>query len=178
MPFHILFFKKKAFDSVPHLFLLNKLPKFGFESDFIILSTSYLDNCTQCVKINHSLSLPLPITPEVPQDSVLRALLFLFFINDLPDSVQHSHFFLFADDSKFFSSSCKSHIENDIVALFNWSMDNGLQFHPSKFKSPWAINFYLPFSKLMIWVSSCLIILAGINTLTLISVNVLKFTTS
>ena len=130
----IYFDIKKAFDSVPHHLLLNKPQKFSFNIYFNIHLTSYLDNRTQCVKINHSLSSPLPIKSGVPQSSVLGPLLFLLFINDLPDSVQHSHFFLFGDYSKLFSSSWKAHIENDIAKLYKWFMNNGLQFNPPKCK--------------------------------------------
>ena len=129
---------RKAFNSVPHIKLLSKLANFGFDSEFLHLIHSYLTNRSQCVKINQTLSSPLPVTSGVPQGSVLGPLLFLLFVNDIADNVENCPFYLFADDLKIFSTSPNSLVQDDINALLDWSNLNGLQFHPEKCK---ALNF-------------------------------------
>ena len=64
--------------------------------------------------------------------SILGPLLFLTFINDLPDCVKSSSCYLFADDLKLFSKSSPELLQNDINSIANWVKDNGLTFHPSK----------------------------------------------
>ena len=122
----------KAFDSVPHMKLLSKLANFGFDSEFVHLIHSLLTNRSRCVKINQTLSSPLPGTSGVPQGSVLGPLLFLLFVNDVADNVENSSFYLFADDLKLFSTSPNSLVLDDINSLLDWSNLNGLQFHPKK----------------------------------------------
>ena len=125
---------RKAFDSVPHIKLLSKLANFGFASEFLHLIHSYLTNRSQCVKINQTLSSPLPVTSGVPQGSVLGPLLFLLFVNDIADNVENCSFYLFADDLKILSTSPNSLVQDDINALLDWSNLNGLQFHPKNVK--------------------------------------------
>ena len=121
--------------------LLSKLANFGFDSQFLHLIHSYLTNRSQCVKINQTLSSPLPVTSGVPQGSVLGHLFFLLFVDDIVDNVEKCSFYVFADNLKIFSTSPKSLVQDDInalLALLDWSNLNGLQSHPTKYK---ALNF-------------------------------------
>ena len=85
----------KAFDQVPHHILLSKLAKFGFDYAFFELFYSYLS-----VMIENTSSSIGYVTCGVPKGSVLAPLLFVLFINDMPNALLTSDCYLFADDSK------------------------------------------------------------------------------
>ena len=128
----------KAFDSVPHDRLLEKLTLFGFDEKFLLLFRSYLHGRTQSVKVNSTISAPIAVTSGVPQGSVLGPLFFILFFNDIIDSIHNSDPFLFWDDLKILSSMIATLVQSDIDSLFQWSLTNGLQFHPLKIK---RLNF-------------------------------------
>ena len=96
----IYFYFKKAFDSVPHNELLFKLKSMGISENLGLWFESYLSNHQQCVKINNKYSYLLPVLSGIPQGSILGPLLFLVFVNDIPDYISNSVLYLFADDTK------------------------------------------------------------------------------
>ena len=97
IPFLLFLDLKKAFDSVSHSILLRKLYHYGFRSPSFNLLQSYLTNRSICTKIDGKLSKPISIQYGIPQESVLGPLLFLIFVNDLPN-VSRFDTTLFADD--------------------------------------------------------------------------------
>jgi retron-type reverse transcriptase len=95
---------KKAFDTVDHNILLKKLSKIGVCQAALKWFESYLSNRFQYVSIGSSASNLLCIRIGVPQGSILGPLLFLIYINDLPN-ISSLLSFLFADDTTLLSSN-------------------------------------------------------------------------
>ena len=87
----------KAFDKVPHRRLLHKLEYYGIRGSTHRWINSWLSGRTQQVVLDGQASDPVPVLSGVPQGSVLGPVLFLIFINDLPDNIRSS-VRLFADD--------------------------------------------------------------------------------
>ena len=89
---------QKAFDTIDHEILLSKMPLLGFSNNAIEWFCSYLSNRTFHVSLNSYMSSAGKIICSVPQESILGPLLFLLYINDMPQAVEID-LFLYADDT-------------------------------------------------------------------------------
>jgi hypothetical protein len=94
---------QKAFDKVPHKRLMGKANPYVLDNPLLEWIEDFLTGRTQRVSINGSTSDWKEETSGIPQGSVLGPLMFILFINDLPDGIK-SDVYLFADDTKIFKT--------------------------------------------------------------------------
>ena len=90
---------KKAFDTIDHQIMLQKLRNYGIDQMSLTWFESYLTNRTQKCRVNDQLSNSAPVTCGVPQGGNLGPILFLIYINDLPNCLNHAIPRMFADDT-------------------------------------------------------------------------------
>ena len=115
----------KAFDVVPHRRLLYKLNWYGIKGHTSRWIESFLTNRTQKVVLENSKSSQL-VSAQVyiPQGTVLGPILFLIYINDLPDCICHSTLRLFADDCLLYktikSPQDAIDLQQDLLVMQIW----------------------------------------------------------
>ena len=124
---------QKAFDTVDHSILIDKLRAIGVSTPWF---HSYLSDRKQCVEVNGMRSEFLSITCGVPQGSILGPQLFLIYINDMVTSLE-CKLSLYADDSALIFSHTDSRVIADRLSreLSNckrWLVDNKLSLHIGK----------------------------------------------
>ena len=130
-----LYIRNKAFDSVDHSILLEKVQFYGVADRELMWLKSYLTAQQQCL-INGCLSSQSNLLCGVPQGSIFGPLLFLI-INELRNCLKFTTPCLYADDTQIFSSSfdisvLTNNINSDLKNLSDWLTVNELQFHPLK----------------------------------------------
>ena len=151
---------RKAFDTVNHNILLSKLEHYGIRGSSLNWFKSYLNDRQQYVFLNGESSDRKMITCGVPQGSVLGPLLFLLYINDLPNISKILDFYLFADDTNIYYEDVslkklEKTINKELRNLYIWLSVNRLSlnidktnfiiFHP--FNKPLTYNVTIKINK-------------------------------
>lgn len=127
----------KAFDTLNHDILLDKLNAYGIRGLANSWIKNYLTDRKQYVAFNKTSSAYSNITCGVPQGSILGPLLFLLYINDLPLSSPSSHFIIFADDTNILFShkdaiELEKLINIELKEISNWFKLNKLSLNIDK----------------------------------------------
>ncbi|KAG8319844.1 hypothetical protein J6590_108404 [Homalodisca vitripennis] len=142
---------KKAFDLVDHEILLNKLEYAGIRGIAWSWFRTLITNRKQQVKIQNTFSSTRTVESGVPQGSVISAVLFLIFINDLLTLNFNGKITAFADDIAIFYShenelTISEQINSDLLLLRKWCLINKMQVNvnKSKFLNFSFQNFELP----------------------------------
>ena len=125
----------KAFDKVSHMKLLYKLEWYGIRGNTLKWISSFLSGRSQRVILDGEFSNVAPVISGVPQGSVLGPILFLLFINDLPDNLR-SQVRLFADDTIAYrmvacNKDCEA-LQADLDSLSIWEKQWGMEFNVDK----------------------------------------------
>ena len=128
---------QKAFDTVNHKILIEKLYHYGIRGAPLAWFKSYLSMRNQFVNINNTHSKQHDISHGVPQGSVLGPLLFIIYINDLHQAIKFSKVHHFADDTNLLciDKSMKKinmHINHDLQRLCHWLRANKLSLNADK----------------------------------------------
>ena len=129
----ILIDLQKAFDTIDHELLLEKMVFLGFSIEVINWFRSYISNINFQVNISKAFSDYGKVTCGVPQGSILGPLLFLLYINDMPQALS-CDLLLYADDScLIFQNKNVKEIEKvlnrNFCNLCDWFVDNKLSIH-------------------------------------------------
>ena len=135
---------RKAFDTVSHSCLINKLPYYGINNKELCWISDYLFNRTQYVNYNQHTSSVNSLSYGVPQGSILGPLLFVILINDVPSSLVKCNILMYADDAVIFcSGSSTKMIQNTIVDdgenIFRWFQQNDLILNLKKSKTEFIL---------------------------------------
>ena len=130
---------KKAFDTVDHKTLLNKLSRIGMRNTELSWFKDYLDNRQQCVRVNNTDSCYLNVNCGVPQGSILGPLLFILYVNDLPTVINKCKVVLYADDTLLLyahkdENEIKKVLEYDLENVAKWFDQNKLHLNVKKTK--------------------------------------------
>ena len=135
----------KAFDKVWHEGLLYKLKSMGISGDFYKLLENYLSGRFQRVVLNGQSSSWRPVLAGVPQGSILGPLLFLIYINDLPNKLK-SNAKLFADDTSLFTVvqdeiESANVLNDDLCSISKWAFNWKMLFNPDPSKPAQEVLF-------------------------------------
>ena len=126
-PLNIFLDLSKAFDTLDHLILLEKLSYYGIRGNAFNLCKSYLTNRKQFVEYDSCQSDLLPITTGVPQGSILGPLFFLIYMNDFDRSTNMFRFIMYADDTTLLASLSSTNSNTNTETSTNTNTNNELQ---------------------------------------------------
>ena len=129
----------KAFDTINHEILLNKLYHYGVRGTVHDWFKSCLFGRTQQVDYNSSISNIEPISSSIPQGSILGPLLFIIYINDSSKCLKYSNNLSFADDTMIILSAKNNNLlfqkgNKELENIDNWLIANKLSLNVKKTK--------------------------------------------
>ncbi len=130
---------KKAFDTVDHNILCCKLSSLRLSNSCTAWFEKYLSGRTQVTKVGNHVSDPGQVSCGVPQGSILGPLLFIIYINSLPNVIENCETFLYANDTAIISTGSTeaeimNNLSNAMRSAANWLDDNKLSLNIGKTK--------------------------------------------
>ena len=136
----------KAFDSLDHKILLDKLRKIRLSYNSLSWFESYL-NRTQVVRYNGMISSPCIFKQGIPQGSCLGPTLFIFYINDLFRHVRDVNILMFADDCVLYKSGknwgpIQEALQQALNVYVRWGEDHNLKLNVTKTKAMYIASSY------------------------------------
>lgn len=135
---------KRAFETVDRAIMIEKLRGFGIRGASLKWFESFLQDRTQCTTVNGYTSTKIGNDIGLPQGSILSAILFIIYINDMPDVLENVSINLFADDTLLYIygenlSQMAAEMNRNFQKLNDWLAVNKLKLNVTKTK--WmAIN--------------------------------------
>ena len=140
----ILIDLQKAFDTLDHKILLDKMKCTGFSDKTLKWFHSYLTNRVIFVLWGTIFSEAGTINCGVPQGSTLGPLLFLLYINDIPQALSNTHAHLYADDTSIFCqhedvTEIENVLNKEFANVYDWFVDNKLSIHFGEDKTKYIV---------------------------------------
>ena len=130
----------KAFDKVPHRRLLKKIENYGINGRLLLWIKAFLGSRRQRVILGETTSNWTQVLSGVPQGSVLGPVLFILYINDLPETMTNKNS-IYADDTKILGKIRSDHVQedssslqNDIDTTVKWTDKWLMRLNPEKCK--------------------------------------------
>ena len=130
----------RAFDSIDHNILLNKLKFYGFDENSLNFVTSYMSNRVQTTTVNGHTSTPAKVTYGTAQGSILGPLIFILYVNDVFKSLNaDASVYMYADDTLLVCKANDAHAATEkaqktLDEMLSWCEENKLTINRGKTK--------------------------------------------
>ena len=133
---------RKAFDSLDHCILLQRIYDLGVGRQVILWFKNYLSGRVHCVKAGDRYSDWGSMHAGIPQGSALGPLLFLIYVNSLPSQVTNGVLLQYADDTTLVCSGTSPLVAAEVMnqqlqLVHDWIVSNKMQLNFQKSKVMW-----------------------------------------